>query len=66
MNPRPHLRARLALVALVSVSLWACDTPPGPPQPAPNSAPVLRILRPAAAAGLRVGQPVSVVLGDTQ
>jgi plastocyanin len=58
VKPRLHLRARLALVALVSVSLWACDTPPGPSQPAPNAAPVLRILRPESTAGLRVGQPV--------
>lgn len=60
MKPLSSLRARLALVALVSACLWGCDTPPGPTQPPPNAAPVLRILRPEGAAALRVGQPVEL------
>ncbi|QSQ24682.1 PKD domain-containing protein [Pyxidicoccus parkwayensis] len=54
---KPLLRARLAVV-LVAAGLWACDTTPGPLRPPPNTAPVLRILRPDAASALRVGQPV--------
>lgn len=67
MNPLPHLRARLAL-ALVTAGLWACDTTPGRPEPAPNAAPVLRILRPQGTAALRVGQPVELEaeVGDAE
>ncbi|MCP3143758.1 PKD domain-containing protein [Pyxidicoccus xibeiensis] len=57
--PHPRLRAVLvALLALASTGLGACDTTPSPPPRPPDLPPLLRLVRPEAASAVRVGQPV--------